>query len=205
MTKEKETSEKPKKYFDQWKKYAFGMYSLPLLTQKDMGGLEGQAARYLHIKESRGSEAFAIEMAENPKKTLVDIIKEDSEQYQKFFSELTVEEALQHMCAETGYNYRFGPELLKFKGKKISELEESARKYDEATKAYVEAKTPEEAAKAKTEQIKYEKASQVFETINLYDLMKLRTYVLPAITREAVKIDQIKNYGLKEPREKKAA
>ncbi len=136
-----------KKYFDQWEKYAYGMYSLPLLAQKDMGGLEGQAARYLHIEKSRGSKSFAREMAENPKKNLVNMLEEDSKQYQKFFSELTVEEALEHMCAKTGYNAGFGPELLKFRDKKISELEESARKYSEATEAYEDAKTPEEAAK----------------------------------------------------------
>ena len=185
--------QKEKHFYDYENKVAYGLYAFDQLKDGKVTD-EAKVAGSLHLKKSRSLDDLARELSEDPERNLLTILKSDTQQYQEYIGELTVSELLTDICKKTGYGEGYAPEILKHGQKRISELQESAKKHSDAVKAYMEAKTPEEAAKALTERQKHEEETGVYQSLMQYNDFKLRSYVTPEIAREAIKYDMQKKY-----------
>ena len=192
MTKE-ENKEQKSSY--NWRKYAYSVIAGESLKQENYGGLEGRAARELSILITRDHEGLARELAKDPRRNFIQIAEADTEQNYKSLSELTVGEELKEIIDVTKYKEGFAPQILKYENKKISELMESATKYNKALEDCLKAKTPKEAAEAKAKQNRYEEKAKVYSSIREYDMYKIKAFVTEDILRQMIKIDQREKYN----------
>jgi len=183
MTEETER----KKFYDNWEKYALAMYAFPQLKQGPYGE-DARAASRLHLV-GKGIDDLADTLADNPEANLGQILGADASQYQQFFSELTVNEALRHISEGTGYGGSFAPELTRYGGRTIKELAESAKKYMEAAKKHKGAKTGDEAKTTFEEMQLYKEEAEALEKIGGYDMWKIKNYVTPRITKDIIARD----------------
>lgn len=183
-----------KEFYEKWEKYGLAMIALPgyLSGQPDE---EQKAAARIHIEKSRGMEGILDELVESGKVDMLKILAADVEQYKKYFSELTVEEALELLEKGTGYNKGYAPQILKYSKTSVKDLQEAAKKYNDAIEAYEGAKTEAEALKAFKEKKKYEEKAKVYQFVLECDRQRLKSHYPQDIAKETVYVMQRKMFN----------
>lgn len=163
-----------KKFFNDWEKYAIAMYVVPQLSQGQYVDSTRDASR-VHLV-GKGIDDLADTLAENPEANLGQILNADAQQYQKFFGELTVNEALGHIGSFIRHNGNFASEITRYGSRTIKELSESAKKYQDAMKKYSEAKTLDESRTAFEEMQLYKGETEALKRIGRYDMLKTKSF-----------------------------
>ena len=180
-----------KKFYDNLEKYALSAYAASLYM--DDGGKpikpteEGKAAARL-IGKSKDLGDFVDDWAEGM--DVRQVLGADTQQYQEYLLELTVSEALKHIAETTGFSGDFAPIITQFGGRTLRDLNEDARKYNEAVEKYMKAKTPQEATEALQSKQRYERSAVAFSKVMQYDRAKLTSYSAGNIAREIIANDQ---------------
>ncbi|UZE94222.1 MAG: hypothetical protein IB618_01465 [Candidatus Pacearchaeota archaeon] len=192
--------EKQKKFYKKWEDYALAAYALPAYINGKVGPQQRTAA-WEHLERTRGLEGILDKATREGMFDVKKALASDAEQYMKYFGELTVQEALDHVASKTGYKGQFSEMLTPYLDKQIKDLQESAQKYDEIEKKFQEAKqkyeqgliTGKEFDKISEEYsgaIKTRgKDSEALKLVGSYDRLKIEQYVLPIITKKVYEID----------------
>lgn len=184
-----------KQAFEQnWQKYGLALLAFPGYMSGKPNDQDKASAR-LHLKKTRDLEGLTEEIAETGVFDVRKAFGADAGQYEQYFGELTVDEALQHVALNLGYTSGFEPAMTRHSKKKVKDLVESAKKYKEAAEAYEKAGQTKDAsasARAIEEMKKYEDEAQVYGSVKMYDGLKLSSVYGKEIAGEMIRADQKK-------------